>query len=212
VLNVSRFVWSMLILSLALASCEDHSQEVINQQYLKSKDYTSFEQKANREKERNVHRRKSLEANLKLLPQCKEVNDFSIPFEIKGEDFPKLLRNHGCDVLSTDSVGAPLKLLGKTHFRDADTYFVLIDNEILSTNRQLLAVTFDGGQLLSFKAVGAYKKSISRNITTNIKLVYDGEILKLTSKMIRDINYPIKQHYTITTQYEIDGKGNIREI
>lgn len=203
----------LLFFSLITVSCQHNSQELVNQSYLASRNYKAFRQKANQESELKKHQRKTLQANLELLPRCNKVRRFSIPLELDEKQFSVLTQQPNCKAFSADSLTkAPLKLLGKAHFRDADTYFLLVDDDILSTNRQLLAVTFKGASYVNYKIVGSYKKSISKTVTTDLKLEYDGEILKLTSKMVRNIAYPIKQHYTITTQYEIDGQGNIREI
>ncbi|HKK44658.1 MAG TPA: hypothetical protein VJ964_04005 [Balneolaceae bacterium] len=212
--NVFRVGWFLLMLPIVLLSCKNHNREIVDQQYLKSHDYTVFENKANQEKKQRAKQRKTLTANLELLPRCEDVKKFSLPVEISEKEFPDLLKNHSCDVLDADSLGGlPLEILGKSHFRDADTYFVLLGNNILSANRKMLAVTFNkDSELLDFEEVGAYKKSVSNSITTDLKLGYDGEILKLTSIMIRNIKYPIKQNYKVKTQYEIDGRGDIRKI
>jgi|GEM_PF-5894110 len=211
VFHKKSLLW--LFLPILILACSDNHSETINEQYLKSSRYTAFKKSAHQEKKRRAKREKSVQDGLRLLPQCKQPNELSLPFQINEENLSRLLKNSGCNALEVNQLkNSPLKLIGKSHFRDADIYFVLNDNDILSTNRQLVAVTFRENHLFDKKVIGLYKKSITKRVSTDVSVSIDGEILKVVSKMNRNIEYPIKQENTVSAQYEIDGRGHIREI
>lgn len=205
-------LWVLLPI-LLMIGCNDNHSGTINERYIKSDRYTTFKKSVDQEKIERDQRAKSLQAGLRLLPQCKRPYELSLPFKIDEKNLSRLLKSSSCDVFDEKlSKNIPLKLIGKSHFREADIYFVLIDNDLLSTNRRLVAVTFRDDRLYNKKVIGLYKRSVAQTISTDVSVGIDGEILKVVSKMDRNIEYPIKQKNTVSTQYEIDGRGHIREI
>ncbi|MGD8747255.1 MAG: hypothetical protein PVI44_02200 [Balneolaceae bacterium] len=194
---------------IIILACDDKRNEIVNRDYIQSEGYAAFERNAKREISQNLSRANTLQASLEKLPKCSQNGDLSLPKDIAGELFSEARRRGICGDPDSEY---PLKLVGRDHFKNFDLYLVLIDDNLLNTSRKLLGVTFKTNQLLSYRMIGLFKKSISKDISSKIKIRKDGGIIKIISKTERVIRYPIEQRHVIVNRFEINEYGEIHLV
>lgn len=204
--------WSILILaSLLYISCaENQSEQEVDQNYLDSQEYSSFNQDAIEERLQKA-KNATLESRLQQFSECEDSNQIGIPFNIDGQDILSFSED-ASEICTVVNNRQSLKLLGESRFQNKIIRWILLDRQTAYRDQELLAVTFSGNDLRSFNTIGVYKENPSEDIKTEIQVRNKENILHVTSRTNRNLLYPIDQQNTITTMYQINADGDIREL
>lgn len=202
---------TLLFVSCVLFSCaENESEKQVDQDYLDSQEFSSFNQDAIEErlqKAKNI----TLESRLQQFSQCIDSNQIRIPFDIDSREIISL--SEGTSEICTVGNGQQsLKLLGESRLQDQTIRWILLERQTAYRDQELFATTFQGGELRSFNTVGIYKENPSEDIKTEIRVRNKGNVLHVTSRTNRHLLYPIDQQNAVTTEYQIDTDGGIREL
>lgn len=207
-LVVSRIFFSLLF--LGIVACTENEQESLDQEYLESRQFETFQDEASEEKKYNEELDQSLEWHLQQFSDC-EVSHLSIPFELSYEKVGALIMDasEGCIV---ESRSQRLKLLGETNKQNQKIRWVLLERETAYRDQEVMAVTFQDDELRSFKTVGIFRKNPSEKISSKIQARSQADEVRIISLTSRDIFYPIEQTNKITTEYRVSASGNIREL
>lgn len=201
----------LLIISCFLFSCaENKSEQKVDQDYLESQEFSSFNQDVIEErlkKAKNI----TLESRLQQFSQCQDHNQIRIPFDIDNREIISLSESTS-EICTVGDSRQSLKLLGESRFQDQIIRWILLERQTAYRDQELFVTTFKDGELRSFNTVGIYKENPSEDIKTEIRVRNKGNVLYVTSRTNRHLLYPIDQQNAVTTEYQIDTDGGIREL
>lgn len=197
---------------LLLISCTgNESEQQVDQNYLDSREYSDFNEDATREGEIKAKNNASMQARLQQFVECKDVDQMEIPFEVDEQQLKGVSENISEDC-TVENDHQSLKLLGESRFQNQTIRWVVLDRQTAYRDQELMATTFREGDLQSFNTVAVYKKNPSEEIFTEVQVRNKNNTLHVTSRTTRNILYPIEQENIITTEYQIDADGSIREL
>lgn len=93
----------------------------------------------------------------------------------------------------------------------------LFDMKSHSGNHMLMAATYNDSSLVSFQTVGKFHSyspgfATDIDISSSITIHQEGDLLYISSSIIRNRSFPIKQENSATVKFKVGTDGNIREI
>lgn len=197
---------------ITACSSENEDEGTVNEQFTSSKEYNAFNESARQELDSNTGQPSDLVDYLKNAAECESTRQLAIPFEadstvINEETIGALDNCIGAD----EEASSALLLFGETPFGDIDIKWMMRIRESMYRDWELMAVTYEGDQLLNFQAVGSYRDNLKEHIFSNIEVNRQGSALIITANTERDIEYPIKQLNTEYKEFRIDRDGMITE-
>lgn len=202
---------SMIMVSVAVLSCSEEEEQTVDQEYLDSQEYSSFKDDANTEIKENAEASKTLSQDLQKVAECTTAEQLSIPLSTNEDDLAEWLQSASKECQLENEVRT-ITLLGSKKITDVNMQLVLFERQTVYTDDELIAVTYNGDELLSFTTVGIYQKNPTREITSDVRFEKDGDGILITSVTNRKIKYPIDQENRIETLYKVDGNGGIEEL
>lgn len=210
-LNIRILLFLILPLLISCGGNGEESEEQVDQNYIESQEYSDFDQDATREGEIKAKTNASMQARLQQFVECEDVDQMEIPFEVNEQQLIGAFGNipENCTV---ENEHQSLKLLGESHFQNQIIRWIVLDRQTAYRDQELLATTFREGDLQSVNTVGVYKKNPSEEILTEVQVQNKNSTIHVTSRTTRNILYPIEQKNIITTEYQIDTDGSIREL
>lgn len=193
---------------IALGACTNENY-AIDEFYLKSDKYKSFERKFRTEAKLKENQERSFAAHLKELGNCKE--GLAGVLLLLNRDVIKELAQRSpenCKQLVTaEEFNFKFHLLGETHNENFSIKWVLLEQESVYINWQLYAVQFKDGELVDFAKVAVFQKNITEDIDSEVKVTKHGQAFLLYTKVDRKIIYPIEQSNIIIQRFIISKKG-----
>lgn len=206
----------LVIISISLfagCSSENEDEATVNEQFTSSEDYNAFSKNARAEQESNSGQPSNLVDYLENVAECHSDRNLSIPFEADSTVINNEVIEELKNCIDTDQE-APytLLLLGESNFGGNNIKWIIRRQDSMYRDWTLLAVTYEGDQLLNFQAIGNYRDNLKENIFTNIKVNRQGDVLMIDGNTERDIQYPIEQLNTEYRTFRIDREGEISEM
>lgn len=203
--------WILLIfLTVSLQSCTQNESKKVDQEYLDSEKYSSFNQEVIEERLEKA-KNATMKSRLQQFSKCEYETLMRAPLSITEEDIVSVTEDT-TDVCTVENNRQSLKLLGKSHFQNQTIRWVLFERQTAYQDQELYATTFREGKLQSFLTVGVYKENPSESIKTEIRVRKKDNSLYLASRTDRNLLYPIDQQNTVTTEYLIGADGSIRKL
>ncbi|NGP87023.1 hypothetical protein [Fodinibius halophilus] len=190
---------------VVLAACDSAP---VDKRYLESEDYKQFRKTQKEEYVAQVDNRRTLEKYLNTLVQCKKTTELSFPLQITKNVLKKEGGNCGA-LTNYFSTGFKVKMVGYSFFKPIFIRWVLLQRETVYKNIELLAVTHKGTTMLDFQKVGKFRKNLSQNISTDIRVSQKGDFVYITSVSERNLIYPIEQQQVITNGYIVNRNGKV---
>lgn len=194
---------------IAITSCSE--QTIIDEQYLRSQQYTEFQNRAVHEAQQKIRKPLSLESFLQQFKNCAQLPIRPLPTHFNAQQVSKLSKAV-LDSCSIETDFQHIKLLAKSYTPNHTLRWILLDHKTTYRNQELVVSVFRDDQLRSFKTVGVYKKNLSENVTSKIHVRSDDDGVRILTETIRNILYPIEQVNTIESRYEINKMGDISEL
>lgn len=204
-------LWILLIfLTVLLQSCTQSETQKVDQEYVDSQEYSRFNQDVIEERLKKA-KNATIESRLQQFSECDDKSQIGVPLSIDEKDIVSLSADTS-EVCTVENKRQSLKLLGETNHQNQTIRWILLERQTAYRDQELFATTFRDGRLLGFITVGVYKENPSENIKTEIRVRNKGDILHVTSRTHRNLLYPIDQQNAVTTEYQIDADGSIREL
>ncbi|NIT59293.1 MAG: hypothetical protein GWN00_24640 [Aliifodinibius sp.] len=207
------FFYLILVFTVVVnvISCSDENQkQKVDQQYLDSKEYSSFKKNTDREITKNSNSQ-NLADDLVEISDCSSISNFKTSFSLDWDVLQELTKS--VDPCISEKEGRQLTLLGEQSLEPLLVRWYLLEHQSAYRDAEIVVATFMDGELRSFNTVGMYEKIPAHNIRTKILVDGKGEdTILIRTETIRDIKYPIEQKNTITAEYEINSEGGINEL
>lgn len=208
-----KFLYFFIVFSVVInvISCSDEDQKQrVDQQYLDSKEYSSFKKNTDRELTKNSNSQ-NLADDLVEISDCSSSSNFEISFSLDWDMLEEL--TNSADLCISEKEGRQLTLLGEQSLEPLLVRWFLLKHQSAYRDAEIVVATFMDRELRSFNTVGMYEKIPAHNIRTKISVDGKGENkMLIRSETIRDIKYPLEQKNTITAEYEINSEGGINEL
>ena len=202
------------ILFIVGATACSEEPEPVNAKYLESDLYTSFEERAKAEFSAQLWDYQSLQSYLRQLVKCDKGRFFSFPLQIDRAKISKFTEGPylKCEALAGfNDWGFGVKNIGYSRFEDVFIRWILVEKESVYRDWELLAVTHRDTVLTGFKSLALFRKNLSQEIATEIKVSRTGQLAYISTTTQRTVNYPIEQENAVKAEYEVDSLGVIRE-
>ncbi len=207
-LNMPTLVLGFLaFLLFILSGCESPP---VDKDYLESESYKEFDKIRKQEYAAQVNSRESLEAYLQELINCPKGDELSLPLQFSENQLQN--PENQCRQL-TDQFNTSFKvqILGYSRFKATFIRWILLEKESVYKDLELLAVTHRDTTLAGVQTVGTFKKNLSQNISTDIRVSQKGEFIYITSYTDRSLKYPFTYDNIIESAYKIDSLGVIKK-
>ena len=195
-----------LIFGLLVFSCSDPP---VDRQYLKSKDYSQFNQKQQSEYATRISSYQSLKKYLATFQQCGTGAPRSLPLQVDA-DLLQDVKHECTEISNVFKTDFETKIVG--HSRSGDIlirWLLLKKKQTVYQDWEFLAATYKDEKLLSFQTLGTFRKNLSDDISTKIKITEEAAQIRITAYTNRGIQYPIKQENIIKFVFLINAEGMI---
>lgn len=199
---------ALIMLIIAAASCSKNEPNQIDQKYLNSEGYADFKKKTAQELTQKSDAHTTLQYRLQQFSDCGNSNQLELPLTVNEKKLASLIESDSCE---DDNIWPKLALLGESRFKKQTIRWVLLERETAYRDQELLVAVFMDKKLKGLKTVGIFQQNPSRKITSEIS-IRGNEKLRITSRTIRDLLYPIDQKNVIKTEYTVSSEGIIREL
>jgi len=205
-LNLPTLVLGCLaFLIFILSGCESPP---VDKDYIQSERFKKFDELRKQEYAAQVNNRESLEAYLKELIKCPKGEELTLPLQFSENHLQKSGKQ--CQQLVDQfNTSFDVQMLGYSQFKGTFIRWVSLENESVYKNLELLAVAHRDTILNGVQTVGTFKKNLSQNISTDIRVSQKGEFVYITSYTDRSLKYPFEYDNIIESAYKIDSLGTI---
>lgn len=206
------FLFVAFVLTV-LAGCGEE-REPVNAEYLQSDLYSSFEERARAEFSAQLWDYQSLGKYLKQLIKCEKGRYFAFPLQFDRAKIEQYTKGPSPDcgqLAGYNDWGFRVENIGYSRLEDVFIRWILVEKESVYKDWELLAVTHRDTVLTGFKSLALFRKNLSQEIATEIKVSTSGEIAYISTLTERSTNYPIQQENAVKAEYVIDSRGLIRE-
>lgn len=208
VLGIALFIALLLAGFLLFFS----SQQVVDEDYLKSEKYQSLKNNIEREKETNRDEKSVFHAVVEKMLANESNYSRNLPLRIQPtaiDSFPE----------ANEKIALGNIRIENSRYHNYSFYGILAANKekfnavvflmvlpgVYKKNRMIL-VTAQNSSILDMATIGQYDKNITEEVNTDL---FIDEDLYIRAEMNKLRFYPIQQSTTVHYRYSISKKGNI---
>lgn len=187
----------------------------VNKQYLNSDTYKEFYNEIENEVHLRLQNSNDLQIFLQQSYRCdkgkKLTPDKSIPISKFRQ--PNSINLNDCIMLS----GSPVLnfnayTIGYFVFNKIQLRWLIIENQLLNSRRQLLMAVYNKGELAGYQNLASSQKNLMLDVNSSFKLLLKSEQLVIEVNTTRKVHYPIRQQKNIQVNYSVGQDGAITVV
>jgi len=201
-----RLYTVVVILLLGLA-CDRFDSAEVDQGYLESESFAQFQRQVTFEQQRKAYKNAPIEKHLQDMANCSSANQLPLPLRIDSAAIDTLSSPKTKCIVQNRQM--TISLIAETVNQKQRIGWVLVDFNTSYQDQRLVIALFENDQLQSFGTVGTYKTNLAEDISSEIVVNRSSGQLRISTKTLRQIRYPIEQQNTIEKEYQIDTNGNL---
>lgn len=199
--------WTILLVCLTVLTYCDRAP--VDEEYLKSKEYSRFSKKQQEEYAAQIRSNKSLQKYLAAFNRCDKGRRWELPLQIDSSTLKKDGRE--CKKVADDfNAGFKTLNIGYSSFEEVLIRWMVMKKRSVYEDFEFLAVTYRDSSLVDFHSIGEFRENLSQDISTVVQVSHKGDFIYISSIVNRNINYPIEQENIVKSTYRIDSAGAIR--
>lgn len=188
---------------------------VIDDSYLQSDQYRTFQDKVEKEHKEMVDRQTLVQELILKMHEAEGLPEWGLPIHINTERLehwanamePVILRDPG--FTGSEAVHNRYIPAGLVRQDSLTVLLFLVRRSTMYKDMQLYMATIRDGQVQDVAPIAEYRYDLSIRSIPEVTIRKD---LTITSVMERMTNYPIRQENTSTWHFRVEQNGNIVEI